>query len=740
MAEQLDVFLGKETKPFLEKLFHSMKTNEYLTAVAPTIETEVQKEKTPPVTSSQSSVATSASSSGTARRISRIEPESATNKTAASKSKSQEPVLKSLTTEGRDLKRRRNSNRSKSRSRSKSKSRSESAERMERIRRSRSRDRRMVERDAREKLSRPNRSPPPMRRYNHHKNHRTSPYHHSGNNNRMPRSRSSSPVSFRKSPPRADEGFNKLNSKRCRDFDEKGYCMRGETCPWDHGVDPVVLDPTLAINTPSIAIRNAPMHSEYNPDAPDLWNRGPSDFSSNRMQMPVPAPRPPFGFGYRSGPPGFAPLPGMGQRDLLIPVPVNDPNRPGDMSGKRRFDNDDINGNQENQKRKLPMNARLGPRMNQGGQNTAPNCSLELRKIPRGLNVISHLNDHFSKFGKITNIQIAYEGDPEAAIITFNSHAEANVAYRSTEAVLNNRFIKVFWHSGSGNGENQTMNGPSGSLPKVSELSFRKYPVTTTTAQSCATNTTTQADSTNIKTEPTSSSEAQMPGGQTIAAKGTTTYINSASAAAQQAQRMKSVKLIQKKRKEQHKVVVELAQGLYHKKQELLTRNIDNMKKLIVKLEKTDQLDPQRLQLLSTVKVLQTQIDNLKKELDSDSVKIGAKTHPSLQIRKTKEQQQKELLDCELELISKEQQGDNDTYEVTKRYLDLQKSMKHTGFAVPGSRAPIRQQRYGSTSVDRRPTGIKIIGFALSESDAILGHFKVFYCIPTCSALFEFSF
>lgn len=31
--------------------------------------------------------------------------------------------------------------------------------------------------------------------------------------------------------------------------------------------------------------------------------------------------------------------------------------------------------------------------------------------------------------------------------MTFSTHAEANAAYRSTEAVLNNRFIKVFWHN-----------------------------------------------------------------------------------------------------------------------------------------------------------------------------------------------------------------------------------------------------------------------------------------------------
>lgn len=47
-------------------------------------------------------------------------------------------------------------------------------------------------------------------------------------------------------------------------------------------------------------------------------------------------------------------------------------------------------------------------------------------------------------------LQVCYEGDPEAALIQFSSHAEAHAAYRSTEAVLNNRFIKVFWHNKDG--------------------------------------------------------------------------------------------------------------------------------------------------------------------------------------------------------------------------------------------------------------------------------------------------
>lgn len=40
-----------------------------------------------------------------------------------------------------------------------------------------------------------------------------------------------------------------LPKKRCRDYDEKGFCMRGDMCPFDHGSDPVVVED---VNLPGI--------------------------------------------------------------------------------------------------------------------------------------------------------------------------------------------------------------------------------------------------------------------------------------------------------------------------------------------------------------------------------------------------------------------------------------------------------------------------------------------------------
>lgn len=74
-------------------------------------------------------------------------------------------------------------------------------------------------------------------------------------------------------------------------------------------------------------------------------------------------------------------------------------------------------------------------------------CTLEVRRLPAHLNTIASLNDYFSKFGTIVNLQIKYENDPEAAVVQFASHAEAASAHRCPEAVLGNRFIKLFWHN-----------------------------------------------------------------------------------------------------------------------------------------------------------------------------------------------------------------------------------------------------------------------------------------------------
>jgi len=59
------------------------------------------------------------------------------------------------------------------------------------------------------------------------------------------------------------------------------------------------------------------------------------------------------------------------------------------------------------------------------------------------------LNNHFGNFGTLVNVQVHFEGDPASALITFAEPSEAESAMSSADAVLANRFIKVFYHNPS---------------------------------------------------------------------------------------------------------------------------------------------------------------------------------------------------------------------------------------------------------------------------------------------------
>ena len=79
------------------------------------------------------------------------------------------------------------------------------------------------------------------------------------------------------------------------------------------------------------------------------------------------------------------------------------------------------------------------------GKQVTDKTMLVIRKIPPRLNNIGSLNKHFSRFGTVVKINVCYENDPESALIQFSNRFEATAAIRSTDAVLNNRFIKVYW-------------------------------------------------------------------------------------------------------------------------------------------------------------------------------------------------------------------------------------------------------------------------------------------------------
>ncbi|CAB1454276.1 unnamed protein product [Pleuronectes platessa] len=283
--------------------------------------------------------------------------------------------------------------------------------------------------------------------------------------------------------------------QRCRDYDEKGFCVRGDLCLFDHGNDPLIVDdvnlpsmipfppppvmpptglpmpptglpmPPITEPPPNLRIPPMPPYGQppppgvfplndnydpegYNPESPALTTSG-----RNQYRQFIPRVQT-----QRSNLIGLTSNEGQGSRAANIVIqtePVPAASAPG--SNVPRF-----NAELDIRKRTMGHSVPEGPaakkpwmektNFNNQHKNSFPkrnhyvNTKLEVRKIPRDLNNITKLNEHFSKFGTIVNIQVVFGGDPEAALIQYTMNEEARRAISSIEAVLNNRFIRVYWH------------------------------------------------------------------------------------------------------------------------------------------------------------------------------------------------------------------------------------------------------------------------------------------------------
>jgi RNA-binding protein 26 len=286
--------------------------------------------------------------------------------------------------------------------------------------------------------------------------------------------------------------------KRCRDYEERGYCMRGDTCLYDHGNDPVVLDPnTIA--------------EPYNPEAPELEHTGHSFIPSTNATAAA------------STPPVYWPssntYASVGQRASVTAAANNNYRDNANMFKSGHHPQHHHHHQQHHHSQQLhntnrapgPFNSRkfwpsapefdsgdnrnkpLPPTLNPNASSFRPQlrrntsnmpssqsdfsarCSLEVRRIPSALNTISNLNDHFKRFGNLVNVQLCLDGDPESALVQFSSNQEALDAYRSTEAVLNNRFIRMFWH--------QPTSTPTETVETVPEVRVQAKPIPPPTTQ-----------------------------------------------------------------------------------------------------------------------------------------------------------------------------------------------------------------------------------------------------------------
>lgn len=240
--------------------------------------------------------------------------------------------------------------------------------------------------------------------------------------------------------------------------------------------------PPSAVGSVSAPRHPPPMWTQQPP--PGMFLSQPPTSVGAPLPVPLPVPLPSGMMGPRPGAPAgrelitLADAPdGGAPRTVLaapIPMPSMIPYRPPAIGAKRPFGM-----------------GPGGPGMigGQGGPRVPTpydknNCTLEVRRIPSHLNKISKLDEHFSQFGQVVNMQVSsvsiscleitknlkcdfafqtrYDNDPEAALVTFANRQQAVAAYKSTAPILNNRFIKIFWHDKEAAAEAAASNNMTG--------------------------------------------------------------------------------------------------------------------------------------------------------------------------------------------------------------------------------------------------------------------------------------
>lgn len=611
--------------------------------------------------------------------------------------------------------------------------------------------------------------------------------------------------------------------KRCRDYDEKGFCMRGDMCPFDHGSDPVVVED---VNLPNMLPFQPPPIPGVEPPPPGLpppplLNPPPVNI---RPPVPPPGTLPPSLPPVAGPPPPLPPLQpsGMDAPPSSIPSSVPTivtsgmrpalPSGPAPLFNPEVFDTDVYNpeapsitnssrpvyrhrntqrpnligltmGDVDQPPReKIPNNSmrivmesdsrkRAGgshdggilskkpwfekPNFNKAnhhgyhkrGPFNVLNSKLLVRQIPSELNNISKLNEHFSKFGTIVNLQVAFQNDPEAALIQFAAPDEAKRAIQSPEAVLNNRFIRLHWYREDGGDaqnqahslqQQQTSTPPATSLKQ--SVKDRLGPLVTSSPEPTPDSSVDSQNSSkpSVKERLGFSAKPAAPVEKVFSTSLGLTKTVYNPVALKVAQ--KTSEDIQKKKQD----ALKLQQDVRRKKQEILEKHIETQKLLISKLEKNKTMKAEdKAKIMETLSTLTKSITKLQEEIKGISASATVRTV------KTKAQAQRELLDTELDLYKKTQSGE-DTALLKIKYTQLQIEAAKRGILSSGrgrglhprGRGAIRARGRGGRGrgrgvpahavVDHRPRALQISGFSDSDRVNLLPHFAQFGEIEDC--------
>lgn len=194
--------------------------------------------------------------------------------------------------------------------------------------------------------------------------------------------------------------------QRCVDFEGKGYCARGDMCPYDHGPSPIVLDNSLLNGIvplpPAPPIQRSSGFQETNLYTPQYVN---TNFSTTKS--------------FRSENPSSQ----VTKRELISVPTIPLPQKPKNIHAGK------------------PSHGHIFSSLPPGVSQT----TIELTNVPSELNNIPDLYEKFSSFGTLTLIQVKRNGDANTALLTFTNATEAALAFINVDTVISN--VKAAWYA-----------------------------------------------------------------------------------------------------------------------------------------------------------------------------------------------------------------------------------------------------------------------------------------------------
>ncbi|PIN10114.1 hypothetical protein CDL12_17295 [Handroanthus impetiginosus] len=311
--------------------------------------------------------------------------------------------------------------------------------------------------------------------------------------------------------------------QQCRDFEERGFCLRGDMCPMEHGLNRIVVEdvqslsqfnlpgtqlpgtssafPVISTSSGSLANSKA-IHTKnskygmteyglglngslpggsvvggsdvYDPDQP-LWTNDNPETSAALLALnqlsadeteSLPRKDPddlqsigldeehPIGSGAAAGAQSVSvwrrissSKNSLGQKDKLNSVGTSSSYRELDIKSEEEAST----GLQDVSYQRKQMNVdESGSKVKEASdkpyirnQSNKALRTLFVNGIPLKNNTRESLLSHFQKFGKVIDIYIPKHS--ERAFVQFSKREEAEAALKAPDAVMGNRFIKLWW-------------------------------------------------------------------------------------------------------------------------------------------------------------------------------------------------------------------------------------------------------------------------------------------------------